>query len=638
MALSEHADLLIRLNAQNNATKAFGQLSGQLDGLMNTAKRVAGVVAAAFALREVIDATQRWGVELDSLHDTLGLSGADAAAWNYQARIVGTTADDIATAFGQLTNKIGNSIPAIQQHTSDFDKWGISVLNAKNQLRPSVEILDQVRNRVNALGPGLAARQLEMDLFGRSGGKLHDFLALDSEALQQMKQDLENLGLPTTTDEMEAQQRQANRLGLIFDSLKIRLGSFLIPVLLSFGNVISRVSGLVKSLGESFRVPLGIIKEAWDRIRGFLADIKEKGIWDAVSSLATDMISKVGELLGNVGDWAAKNLPIWKDELGKLFDGMVDWIKNTGWPKLVEGIESGAGKISGWIEKALPSWIKGGEGLASDFVEWWITRGLPSIIQGFGTGTTQVGQWLVNAVGWMASVALPASIGRLIYIGAGIIEGILKGLGDIAADAGMPKWFLDSIGWISNVGVPAIAQTLTAISNAIIKGLISGNLFAGLWSWITDALGAVKDTLLTGKTPTISVGPGGVKIGGPPSTTQPDSGTWIGAPRTPAAQSLPAVPGVTGGSYSPPVAAFLGQYVSLASGGVVPARPGGTMARIGEGGVDEAVVPLDRFGGMGTTITNYFTIQGSVLTERDLARVVGDYLMQGVRGQRNFSI
>jgi hypothetical protein len=37
----------------------------------------------------------------------------------------------------------------------------------------------------------------------------------------------------------------------------------------------------------------------------------------------------------------------------------------------------------------------------------------------------------------------------------------------------------------------------------------------------------------------------------------------------------------------------------LADGGIIKASPGGTLALIGEGGRDEAVIPLDRMGGMG---------------------------------------
>jgi hypothetical protein len=45
--------------------------------------------------------------------------------------------------------------------------------------------------------------------------------------------------------------------------------------------------------------------------------------------------------------------------------------------------------------------------------------------------------------------------------------------------------------------------------------------------------------------------------------------------------------------------AALDQIPRMADGGIIKASPGGTLALIGEGGRDEAVIPLDRAGGMG---------------------------------------
>ena len=47
---------------------------------------------------------------------------------------------------------------------------------------------------------------------------------------------------------------------------------------------------------------------------------------------------------------------------------------------------------------------------------------------------------------------------------------------------------------------------------------------------------------------------------------------------------------------------------NLAAGGVVPATPGGRLVRVGEGGQDEAIVPLGRRGGVGGGNTYNFTI------------------------------
>lgn len=55
-----------------------------------------------------------------------------------------------------------------------------------------------------------------------------------------------------------------------------------------------------------------------------------------------------------------------------------------------------------------------------------------------------------------------------------------------------------------------------------------------------------------------------------------------------------------------PISLALPDIPQLATGGIVRARPGGVIARLGEAGGDEAVVPLGRHGeaGLGTTIVN----------------------------------
>jgi hypothetical protein len=71
----------------------------------------------------------------------------------------------------------------------------------------------------------------------------------------------------------------------------------------------------------------------------------------------------------------------------------------------------------------------------------------------------------------------------------------------------------------------------------------------------------------------------------------------------------------------------------LAHGGIVRARSGGTLALLGEGGRDEAVIPLPRGGGV-TAAPSYHIdvhVAGSVVTELDLIRAVKEGLQADVR-------
>jgi hypothetical protein len=65
---------------------------------------------------------------------------------------------------------------------------------------------------------------------------------------------------------------------------------------------------------------------------------------------------------------------------------------------------------------------------------------------------------------------------------------------------------------------------------------------------------------------------------------------------------------------------------ALANGGIVKASPGGTLALIGEGGRDEAVIPLDRMGGMGGGIN--ITVNAGLVSSPDQ---VGQQIIEAIQ-------
>jgi hypothetical protein len=70
----------------------------------------------------------------------------------------------------------------------------------------------------------------------------------------------------------------------------------------------------------------------------------------------------------------------------------------------------------------------------------------------------------------------------------------------------------------------------------------------------------------------------------------------------------------------------------LADGGIIKARPGGTLVRAAEAGVDEAYVPLDgrhRLGGDTYITENHYHIAGSVISERELVAIVNRQQSKG---------
>lgn len=649
MALSETAQLAIQISAKNSAGAVLGQVERQFGSLQNSIVKVGAAIASAFAVRDVIDSTRRFAHDLDALRDAMGASGEQASRWNFQARYVGATADDLASSFQILANNVYSQAEAIAKGSSDFDKLGISVLNAQKQMRPVGDIIEDLREKMQRLdAPSQAI--IERQLFGRAGGRLHDFLTLTSADVARLDADLASLGMTlgsNVVDAMEQQQRELNRLGFMFDSIKLKVGGFLIPLFITMAGIVQRAAMSIKAWAESLRAPLQVIKEVGDRVQAFLADIGKGDLWKAVIDLGRDIVSKIGEGLAKVGDWVTTSWPFWRQSLGNLFDSSVAWIKDTGWPSLVTFIETQIPAFANWIVKSLPEWTRNFSELVTSFVSWILTTAVPNIVTGLVTAIPKIGGWIIDAVGWMSSVGVPAVLNTLGSIGAAIVRGILQGIGNNVANTGIGQWFLDTIGWISNVGIPAALSTLGAIGNAIRTGILDGlgDLKTDIWNRIKDAIPGVGG---------IESGLRGILPSGGGGTSSP--GASVGAWRPPSAQianptgytpgpsGLSTIGGVTGTGISAnsSVGTFLsGLGIALAGGGVVMPRPGGTLARIGEAGQAEAVIPLDRMSGLGGGQSISITVNGDVDSRdrvRELARAVGDEIMRSTRQQRNFAI
>lgn len=313
MAISEEAKMLIRISAENASQRAFGEVTRSLDDLRNTVLKVAAAIGGALALRSTIEATRRWGSEVDSLSDALGGTAREMSVFNYQARVVGITTEDITTAFGVLTSKIHEQADAIRQGKSDFDKFGISVLETADQVRPIGEIFEDIRQKVRELGGGAEALALERALFGRSGGRLHDFLSLTQQDIAELSREAEEFGLVLSdagVTSIEEFNRQMARTDLQLQGVKMVIASALIPVARSLMQIVRENAGAFKTFGESLRGPIGLIKEMVDRFGAFIGAVKAKGFATAFIDLVKDIIEKAKEQLPKIGEELDKLGPI----------------------------------------------------------------------------------------------------------------------------------------------------------------------------------------------------------------------------------------------------------------------------------------------------------------------------------------
>ncbi len=449
--MSIDQQLLVRIAARNETQRAFSELTGQLNGIKNTVLAVGAAIGSAFAFREVIDSTRRWGQEVNQLQSFFGLSADQASKLNVIAKSVGLTTDEVSNTFAILGKRIEDSAEAIMKGTSDFDKFGISLRDANGGIVSTEEAMRRVRARVQEMGQTWETTTLLQNVFGRSGKQLSDFLSLTDEEMQDMIQTGKDWGV-VLDENGSAKLQKFNREmykfeNIILPGIKLQIGQFLIPLLTNLLERIRGVGGAFKVLGEAMRAPLGIMKAVIDRLREFAQQVKAEGFWAALISLASDLIRKIGEVLGNVGSWFAENFPKWRAALGQLWEDAKSFISGTLWPSLVQFLETRAPEFAGWIITSLPHWSANLGRLLGDILNWLATELVPGFLRGLNMIIEKLPDWIGGVANWFATQAWPAITNAVTTFVDNLLDGLLGPLDDDETGfaAGFRKFVVDVI-------------------------------------------------------------------------------------------------------------------------------------------------------------------------------------------------
>lgn len=378
------------------------------------------------------------------------------------------------------------------------------------------------------------------------------------------------------------------------------------------------VTTLPKKLGELLTQTTTWVD---DRVKSFtteagkIGDALIAGIWDA-AAWTTTLPTMLGELLTNVGKWIADQCSPSNP------DGFLSQAKSVGWAML-EGIAGGftatekVNEFKGWLKTRfvdqLPEWLK-------DMLDIHSPSGLMK----------PIGEALIDGI--IAGMQDKVPMLKKVIDG---IRGFMPGGIDVptgewadrvrkAGDAGgldgrilAKQLAVESINFdpdviagrrLSPAGARGIAQFMPGTAAMVARQIgVSLDEFWGSpmlqiqgavrhMSDLLDMFGGDWKAALVG----YNAGPGNAQ-------------RWLR----------------NGGSLDwladeiPESRLYLKKILGLAQGGIVPATPGGVLARIGEGGRDEAVIPLPpgwSSGGshIGPMVTHRYVIQdpsGRVLEE-----------------------
>lgn len=376
----------------------------------------------------------------------------------------------------------------------------------------------------------------------------------------------------------------ASAFQVAFNVVKVAVTIFYNVVKFVFNAIMLAVKVVVMIIELLFLAVFGILKLI---VNAFLAVWKV--VWGAIVAFFTPIINKIKSIFSSLWDHIKAIILAIYNWVAAKFTAIRDFIS-----PIIEKIKS---FFSGLWDKvkaiflAIYNWIADKIALAHDKIAAVIEK-VKSVFSGLWDKVKAVFLAIYN---WIADKIAAAHDKVAAVIDK--VKNVFSSVWDKAKEV-----FLNIYNWIADK-IAAAHDKVAAVIDKI------KSVFSSLWDGVKSGFSAAIDfvkNLFSGVIDSIR-GPVNAIIGminmliGAIDGIQIDIPSWV-----------PIVGGKTFGVNIPKIP-------NMANGGIVMPTPGGTLARIGEAGHAEAVIPLNRMGGMGTTVN--ITVTGTLVGTKDALAV-----------------
>lgn len=244
------------------------------------------VQSAVGAIGEAIRNADR----VDELSTRLGIGAEKLSAWGFAAKQAGSDLESVGAAVPKLSKQIAAAADPTSSASKLFAALGIDAKDAEGRLRDVEDVLPEVADRFKALNDDTLEQTLAMELFGKSGAELLEFLNSYSDLMADVP---ENAIISAETAQRAAEfGDQVDRLKAVMSGLSAEVSAELLPQLNELvaqvsefvndgqnaeliANAISVAFNAASQNAEIFRVALGGLSEAGLGAIGVLAQLAE---------------------------------------------------------------------------------------------------------------------------------------------------------------------------------------------------------------------------------------------------------------------------------------------------------------------------------------------------------------------------
>lgn len=384
------------LAAAKKVSAALHQVQGDSKTVSASTVAAGAAMGASFALvaqkalgfaKSAFGAFSSVASEVRKMQALLGGTAEDMSRLRFAGEAVGVSFDTITRSMGILA-------PHILKNDAAFKRLGLSARDADGNMRPSTEILGDIADKLNTLGPGLERTAAARQLFGRGFAEMNPLLRLGSERIKELSAESDKLGLTLSQKDLDAARKFKMAMHGVHagvQGLAVEMGRALTPVLVivatamkntigkfrEFMNSASPIAGVIKGIAAALTVLVGVLAavalatKAWAVAQAILDSelLASPTTWVIVGIVA--LIAAVIALVKNfdiAGKILTKIFEMIGTVIGYTIYGIIKGFKLV--ISSFTGMVSALGKGASWLGKTFHiGWLKSAGDGVQNFVK-----------------------------------------------------------------------------------------------------------------------------------------------------------------------------------------------------------------------------------------------------------------------------
>jgi hypothetical protein len=290
----------------SKATSIFSGMGGTVGLLGASLGAVAGlsVAAGSAALGLAVHASES-AARLHEQSEATGVSVETLSRYGYIARQTGVDSETMTKGLERLSKSAYAAATAPEGTVNVYTRLGIAVKDSSGAMRPVSDILSDISDKFEKLGPGTERTALAMQLFGRGGAAMLPALAEGSAGLQKMGEEADAFGVTISGQTAAAAHKFQQSLDQIKEAgsgvenqLMIQLLPALQTVATEFVNALKDPDSGLRSMITVIGYLGQAILTAGELIVSIFSQVKV-AIWGAISSIQ-EGISGMGNVIWDV--------------------------------------------------------------------------------------------------------------------------------------------------------------------------------------------------------------------------------------------------------------------------------------------------------------------------------------------------